>query len=471
MPALTDAQLFIGATPVDAVRLGSGLVWPPRPVPASPPASAAWEGDLAGEFREPFLDVEHLDTVSGVTMSVNKPTRDASNPLLEVAGTNTATWDYQKLYLGVHHDGTTWHLLYSCHDNDNGTDDRAAYATSTDGETFTKPNLGLVSYASSTANNLVGDWTLTSSRYYPDLGVSGLWVATAEKFIGGSATYRIYTSEDPTTGFTLAKSVAMSGGAEGKELVRREDGRWLGYYVTGHSSDTRRVVAMLSATTDIASDYSVVGTVLEGSGASDQRYYLGVDRIGELHYGFAMDYVESTGIINTHLAFSRDGLSWVEVDENWLPVGTSGAWDDQMTWGLGRIVQVGDEWQLYYTGSPVWHDAARPKDMRIGRATIPKGRVGQVAGTGTVTTALLHPTTGQSLSLNCDASGGSIEVEVLDGAGAPLTGYAHADAVDITADTFAIEPTWSGAATMPVDQDIQLRFHLTGATLFGYEIT
>lgn len=430
--------------------------------------NVAWTGDASGEFRESFLDNARIASLAGVQTAINLPTRDGSSPLLEVAGTNSATWDYQKLYTGVIYKDSIWNLLYSAGEVSGSIDnDRACYATSNDGVTWSKPTVGAVTYSGNMNNNIVFTGRLTSVNYYSDID---LWVATSERTGAGDLGIFIYTSSDLTTGWTLVKTISPGGTYEGKSLVRRDDGRWIAYIVSGHNEDMRHVDAWLSTTTDIAGSYSSVGAVMTASAITDQRYSLGVYRTGDVYYGLGMRYNSTSGTMRIDLYVSRDGLVWSMVDNDWLAIGANGAFDDEMIWGPS-IVEVGNTWWIYYAGSPVVHNAARPKDMRIGRASIPKGRIGQVSGTGTVTTVPFLPTSGQTLSLNCDAVGGIVEVEVLDSGGQPVTGHSQVDAVDITTDTYSMEPSWSGGLHLPTGSTISLRFHLTDATIFGYQIS
>lgn len=457
------------------VRLGSGH--PRVRLAANPVPPVPWEGDTAGEFHEPLLDQRHLIEVTGLTFSVNSPTKDATGPLLQPAGTNTSTWDYQKLYCSMVYDGSTWRLFYGAADTSGGNDtDRGYMATSTDGTSFTKPNLGVVTIGGNGNNNAVMDYRLTSCRYYPALAK---WVATAERHGSDTLNYIfIFTADDPAAGFTLVKTIAPGHHVEGKDIVQREDGRWLAYYSDGHDLDRRFVGAYLSdaaGLAGLAGTWSWVGSLLAGTSSSDQRYGIGVERVGDIFYGLVMRYSSAVERTYLDLYFSRDGQAWTLLKTNWLPLGTSGAFDDELIFSGNRLAEVGNTWWLYYTGSPVIHTTPRPKDMRIGRASIGKGRVGQVAATtvgvtGSLTTELLQATAGQTLSVNANASGGRVEIELLGADALTLAGYARDDAVDITADTYATEPTWAGSLHLPTNQPVHLRFHVTDATVFGYTI-
>jgi hypothetical protein len=110
--------------------------------------------------------------------------------------------------------------------------------------------------------------------------------------------------------------------------------------------------------------------------------------------------------------------------------------------------------------------------MRIGRATIDYQRIGQVGTTGNFITKSINSGSRARLVINTDASGGTLEVEVLDASDdSVMTNYAQADFDDITTDTYSIEATWGGLP-VPADSTIKLKFYLTtDVKVYSYEVT
>jgi hypothetical protein len=431
---------------------------------------AVWRGDENHLIYEPFLDKHRLAAVSGVSFAVNPPTKDAGNPLFPPSGSNTDTWDYYKGYCSVVKIGSTWHMHYRAGDDTTPFTSRICYATSSDGETWTKPNLGLVTYEGNTNNNILVDAIVGNSCTYDPR--ADVWVMTDE----ADESLRILTCDDPDGTFVEVKDLVPSEYAEGRQVIRRADGRWIGYYVIGQIADTRVIRAYVSDTEDLDGTWTASpdGSFMRGAGASDQFYGIGVTRIGEMHYGMVMRFSQATDLIWMDLWTSRNGTGgWVQRYANWIPVGASTAWDDSLIINGSLITEDGNDWHVYYAGQPVIHNSADPIDARIGRATIGKDRIGEVSGTGTVTTDLLYPRPGSVLTVNCDASGGGgnkIEIDVLDENGDAIDGFAAADMTDITTDTYATTPSWGGIA-MPTGRTIRLRFNLTGSTLHAYRIT
>lgn len=444
-------------------------------VSTSNPASNAsrWEdfsvtvpAGLATPYSDPFLGTSGVDAASGVSQTINAPTKDPGNPLLP-AGTNSDTWDADKLYVSAIIDGSTHRVfykgwpggstLYSCVAN---TSDRLA--------TYTKPNAGQVTYSGNTNNNIVAALSL-SSAYYDT--TTAQWVIVTEE-VGGVDGLYIYTAADYLGPYTQANYIDPSGYAEGRCVLRLPNGEWVGYYVSGHSGDRRTIYAATQPDGDLAGAWNVVGAVgaFTSSAATRQFYGLAVSVFDGLVYALVQIYDSVASTITSELFTSRDGLTFERAGTNpWLGLGASSAWDDAMVLPAA-IIEEGDDWLIYYGGSPALHSSGFQRDSRIGLATVPKGRTGQYAGTGTITTVPLRTTAGDTITINCDASGGSVEVEVLDSVtDIPLSGFAQADAIAVTTDTYGATVSWSAGSALP-GADVKLRFHLTDATLHGYSV-
>lgn len=359
-------------------------------------------------------------------------------------------------------DGSTYRLWYYAVDSTNHA--AACYATSADGLTFAKPNLGVVTYGGNTNNNIIATYAVDSVIYDPTLAK---WVMLAED-IGAGGTINILTADLPQGPYTLVNNFSPTYYVEGKEIVRTLDGRWIVYFTSGHASQRRSISAYCSQTTDLAGNWSLSPNLFAATTANAQFYAIGVDKRGDLYYGLVMVYNQSDETIRGDLYVSRDGLAWTLAKANWLPLGSSGAWDDSNIICGNSFVEASTAWHLYYTGSPEGHDHGNA-DSRIGRATIGKGRVGQISGTGEITSTKVKPTAGMTLALNANAVGGSVKIELQDTNGVPLPGFALADFDTITTASFAHAPRWGGVA-MPTGQTIRLRIVTVTATVYGYAI-
>lgn len=437
-------------------------------IDATTVAAATVPAAFAG-FTDPLFDDAYLDSHSGVTFGVNLPTKYASNPIFP-SGSHAHTWDEDKLYTSVFKVGSTWHAFYK------GMDDAgnlaACYAHSSDGLSWTRPNIGRHTYDGSTNNNLIMDVQarLSDGLYDP---VNEKWYVVLER--ESDATnfgFFIYQADDPEGPYTKAKTVhegsSTGGTGEARSLVRRADGRWLAYWRQGTIRD---IHAALSDTQDVTGGWTDLGLVLEAPSSENQYYGIGAYLVGSVLHANVLRYNATSEQLWIDLYTSRDGIFWKPRKTEWIPVGTAGAWDDEIITTGTTIAIDGDDWHAYYSGAPVGHDASLPRDSRIGRATIPRGRVGQADGTGALTTVELQVSAGATLTVNVDASGGgSLDIEAQDTNGDPISGFAEADFDTITTDEFAAVPTWGGQP-MPDDQTLRLKFVLSTATLHGYEVS
>lgn len=409
---------------------------------------------------------------------MNLPVRYISNPIIPSAG-ETAANDQVKSFVTVVRDGLDWHMLYY------GSQQGAAvpyfnYASSSDGLAWSKPNLGRVTYSGNTNNNIVSVGVFTSGRYDETLGK---WVATLETDpVDSSVGFFIYTADDPEGPYTFATELVHGvGHYEGKELIRRPDGRWVAYYTHGQSTDNRRISAFLSDTSDLTGTWTKYEAVIDRSDTTDQKYGIGVNYVGGTYYGVVQVYDRTGGpngwgTIRLDLWASRTGVDdWQEVVQNYIPLGADGEFDDTMLVTGNRFTPEGDDWHIYYCGCPYEHEDPVDvwRDRAIGRATFKERRFIKYSGTGTLVTApiALEPSSGTlALTVNANGSGGSVKVELLNASGNAIAGYTAADCSPITTDAVDHVPTWGGQP-FPQVETAALRFVVTSAELFGYEVT
>lgn len=199
------------------------------------------------------------------------------------------------------------------------------------------------------------------------------------------------------------------------------------------------------------------------------------------------------------LAHSRNGVVWTRVgrhgaiphaqlsaDRDWkaeaeqatfLPHGEHGkAWD----WGSAAacyqpLLVVDDEIRIYYIGHTGRHWASYHGDEEpvngLGLATLRlDGFVSvQSAGQGTLTTRPLV-FIGDTLEVNANATGGSIQVEALDADGNVIEGFAREDCTPLTTDSVRHVVTWRDDPDCHLIQatPIKLRFHIVDARLYAF---
>ena len=210
------------------------------------------------------------------------------------------------------------------------------------------------------------------------------------------------------------------------------------------------------------------------------------------------------------LAFSRDTVVWSRVGgqgvirhaslnqtRNWkpevraatfLPYGNmkKKEWD----WGyvtpyyLPDPIVVKDKLYFYYAGQNAKHwwtwtgdppkkdpNPTKPK-KGVGLATLRlDGFVSVEAGStaGTMTTRKMM-FIGDTLEINANAKGGSITVEALDSMGKPIKGFTLGQSVPLKSNSVRHVLRWRGHKDLHQIQGrpIQLRFHLTKASLYSF---
>ena len=184
------------------------------------------------------------------------------------------------------------------------------------------------------------------------------------------------------------------------------------------------------------------------------------------------DPPDAYGVGYTALAWTRDGETWTRDREHFFdPAPQKGAWDHAHAW-IDEQVPVGDEIYFYYGGYARGHKVNRFEERQIGMVKMKRDRyVARVAGSDTgwiVTPPVILD--GAALTVNADASGGSLVVQILDETGHPLPGFAAQDTTPITTDAVAAPVQWSRDLARLKDKPVRLDFALQNAHLFAFDL-
>ncbi len=181
------------------------------------------------------------------------------------------------------------------------------------------------------------------------------------------------------------------------------------------------------------------------------------------------------GPIDVQLVHSRDGRTWHRCSDR-SPVIPNGPhpYDAGCILGVANApVVVGDELWVYYTAITTTHGGYLPeKEITVALAKWRlDGFVSLDAGEepGTVETVPLR-FEGDRLTVNADASEGSLAVEVLDAEGQPIPGYTRTDCTPVLGDNLRHEVGWKQQRRLPADRPVRLRFHLHNTKLFSYRV-
>jgi hypothetical protein len=174
------------------------------------------------------------------------------------------------------------------------------------------------------------------------------------------------------------------------------------------------------------------------------------------------------------LATSRDTIHWDRrFRETFIPVGPAGSFDSGMIFAARPLVTA-DEIRIYYGGFNVLHSEHQPNERAaIGLARVRLDGFVSVDGGpigGSLTTNVFE-FQGRRLEVNADASHGQLEVEVLDRASQPVSGFGRAECVALRGDSLRHEVHWRDERPLAAlqGQPIRLRFHLKNASLYAFQ--
>lgn len=180
-----------------------------------------------------------------------------------------------------------------------------------------------------------------------------------------------------------------------------------------------------------------------------------------------------SGMGYTVLAWTRDGENWQrdrDGDRFFEPDPRVGAWDHAMAW-VGSSVPVNDEVYLYYAGYRWGHKYHHSVDRQFGLVKFPRDRfVARQAGEqeGLIVTPLLT-LDAVALTLNVDAEGGEVRVQVTDADGTPIPGFRFADCRPIVSDALDAPVAWTGKLSTLRGRPVYLEFSLRNARLYAFE--
>lgn len=419
---------------------------------------------------EHFLDGSAVEDLQTVARTINRPTKHASNPLF---GSASWTWDRDINYVCAAKIGSTVRLWYM--GVSTAPELYACTATSTDGVTFTKPNLGIISYGGNTNNNIMRSAHQTIIGVHYEAAAALDYVGVGETTTGGANDgvflYSSANGETWTTQQTLYSGALDGDYKEGRTITQMADGRYLVSYSQGHVPQRRNPGLYRSQTSDITGTWDNLGIVFDVKDGESQCYHFSLGgQVGGVLLAVACRFVETTDQIDkVSLMYSRTGTEWKVADAEWYAIGTSGAWDDEWVLADAHPIEIGDDWFFYYTGSAEDHATAPPRSVYVGAVTIPKGRIASIGTTGTVRLLPITLGAADALTVNCDASGGSLNVELLDERNQVIYGYSRADCDTITTDTFGTVVTWAGRGLI-ASRTVKLVFVLDSATLHSISV-
>ena len=460
-----------------------------------------------GARRELFVDDFLLETRDGVDMRLHSPTPQ------EVVMVHDGPWEGSGCgYHTVFRDGDIIRMYYIAADltNEDGTrlasrPVYACYAESADGIRWTKPDLGLVEFGGSTANNIV--WTgpgadnftvfkdanpeRRNGELYKAVGVGpgGLW---AFKSADGLHWSRLSEAPVITKGAFDTQNIAFW------DPVRRH--YWA--YIRDFHSGVRDIRVATSPDFLAWSEPELLRYVDSPDEPLYTNQVIPYPRAPHLFVGFPARYIErpwspsfdslpdpahrrrrmafspryGTALTDGLFMTSRDGRTFRRWGEAFIRPGIERRhnWvygDCYQNWGLVETAAgpFAPPELSFYVGENHWKTANRLRRHTL-RVDGFVSLHAPLKGGEVVTKPLVFA--GSALTLNFSTSAaGSIRIEVQDGDGHAAPGYALADCDEVFGDSLERTVTWKGRSDLGplAGRPVRLRLELKDADLFALQ--
>jgi len=197
------------------------------------------------------------------------------------------------------------------------------------------------------------------------------------------------------------------------------------------------------------------------------------------------------GVMDIELMVSRDGYAWERPfrKEFFLPRAEPGRFDSGSVLTNSTPVILGDEIRFYYGGYQGGATGGDDENMPsgVGFATIPLDRFAGIQPLaksdqptlskplehiGQITLKPVDLAGFRHLSLNADASNGSVRAELLDSKGRRVRRFSADDCLPIRGDSLAHAVEWrSSSLTDLLPGRYMIRLHLDNATVYALSLT
>jgi hypothetical protein len=181
-----------------------------------------------------------------------------------------------------------------------------------------------------------------------------------------------------------------------------------------------------------------------------------------------------SGNMPAEFASSRDGIHWQRSfqDKMFLPVtGKGDTFDAGCLWTSSTPIHLPEETRFYYGAYPGWNSDLVNDASGIGLATLQRDRfvaIESANGIAQVTLKSIQLGNVNRLTLNADATGGEVQVELLTAEGYRVAGFTRDHFIAITGDSLQHPLKWNGKTMENLTDDrYQLRVYLNNARLFA----
>jgi hypothetical protein len=483
-----------------------------------------------GNQKQFFVDDYIVEGLSGLERVLHEAQRAPESPVLwgEHAWEKWGTW----IYGSVFQDESSGQLRMWYQTNAGSPEGAlVCYATSEDGLSWHKPELGVVAFRGSRANNIV--WaTGYSDAYCPS-------VIYDPRDPDPQRRYKLYTWDVQTLrGYPQPGRLVPSGGHD--EAAPSQRGMWLatspdGIHFTQHGEmpliteigdvlptiydeQLERYVSFTKINEvrpgdDLYRRSVGMSTSPDGLRWTEPRLILTQDELDDvqtrnmggertefyglsgfpyegMYFGFLWVFHImrfkmrpdrgrgwDDGPLDIQLVYSRDGATWHRPfsREPVLPVRPVGNFDHSVGAAANRPLLTDNEILIYYTGASQTHGVDFPKAyMAIGLARLRRDGFVSVACGPDEGTLLTRPfrITGSRLALNLDAHRGYARVALVRPDGTDVEGYRAEDCDVMVGDSVRQVVSWQSSADLGAlrGQVVRMRVHLKHANFYTFQV-
>jgi len=454
-----------------------------------------------------------IDRMEGVVKALGRPTKLDANPLIKpdqpwegylILQPGTVIYDQEEQIFKM-----WYNTLPTAAKPD--VEQFLCYATSRDGVTWEKPNLGLVEFKGSKANNIFlkwSNWTHSvikdphdsdADRRYKmaywqteDLSKCGIWVTFSHD--------GIHWTEHPANPVVPCSATGDTFSVMQDPATKK--------YLLYHKSivrPTRKVARLVSDDFVHWRDSQLVVEPDKYDQPDTEFYGMSAFPYGGQQLGLLWVFHTYTQFMDVQLTSSRDGLSWDRsLDRRlFLPLGfmrngySGSSFDSGMIWPASAPAIKDDQMWIFYSGFANLHNELAEKHTgQIGAAKLRlDGFVSlEATGEGTVVTPPVR-FEGSKLTVNAitrslasDSVGwnpvwkelftaapdgqGFIRVEVQDENGGPVPGYTVDDCQPIRGDGVNLKVVWKDGKDLGslAGRAVRLKFVFGNASLYSFRI-
>ncbi len=403
-----------------------------------------------------------------------------------------------------------WRLWYEAWDDQykDDFDGRLCYAESEDGVNWVKPELGLIEYQGSKANNIIFAGQISGCGFHghcvfvdptspPESRYRMIFMAALRRWDKPEQGYPLYPMSFAYSADGIQWKWGLGGnqswlnppflpfGSDTQTVIRwdAEMRKYVGYFRTWEPSYGRTIGR---ATSSNFGEWPHPETIL----AADENDKFGTDLYNNAasilntdgdtgHFFFISTYDHDSDTLGIQVASSRDGWHYKRLCRDYFVI-PGESFDQGGAYMCPGIHRIGDEMVMMYHAVSYKHNEAVPANIRYCGGYVvlrfPRDRFqGLHADDYFEFSIPLEQNDAGELNISLNAiveSGGEIRAGIVKAQYEQeyLPGFAPDDCVPVTGDGIALSLQWSGGKSpaLPINEAVELRIIMKKATIFSY---